>query len=161
MRKWLAIVATLALLPTLWIVFVADFGLFVALDRGRRNRTMADMRSLATGLEARAQERKSFTMGTPRRMPAGTAHAVPHAELERALMPTYLRRVPRLDGWGQPLGVYVGGYDAEGRAQHYVIRSSGSDRRVDASRYTRGRITTLREDIVFADGNFIRYPEGM
>jgi general secretion pathway protein G len=161
MRKRHAVVATLTLLITLWIVSTAYASFSEALERSRQKRTMADMRSLATGLEARAQDRKSFTMGTPRPMPDGTAHVVPHAEIERALIPVYVKQVPRLDAWGEPLGVYVGGYDAEGRAQHYVIRSLGSDGRADRSRYTHGVNTTFHEDLVFTDGNFFRYPEGI
>ena len=161
MRKRHAVVATLTLLITLWIVSTAYASFSEALQRSRQKRTMADMRSLATALEARAQDRKSFTMGTPRRMPAGMAHVVPHAQVERALVPVYATRVPRLDAWGTPLGVYVGGYDAEGRAQHYVIRSFGSDRRADRSRYTHAVNTTFHEDLVFTDGNFFRYPEGI
>ena len=130
-------------------------------ERNRRNRTMADMRSIATALEARATDFKSFTMGPVRRLPPGTFHRVPQVEVERALIPVYVRKLPRLDGWGQPIRVYVGGYDQKGRAQDYLVRSFGSDRRADTSRYVLGITTSMQEDVIFSNGSFIRRPEGI
>ena len=135
--------------------------LLEALERSRQKRSMADMRSIATGWEARAEDLKTFAVGSRRAVPPGTFHSVPLAELERALVPTYIRKLPRLDGWGNAFDVYVGGYDAEGRAKHYLVRSRGSDGRAETSRYRHGETSSFREDLVFANGNFIRHAGGI
>ena len=81
---------------------------------------------------------KSYTVGPVRRLPADTLHRVSPAELEGALVPVYARTLSLVDGWGQPIRVYVGGYDEQGRAKDYVVRSLGSDRRAETSRYSFG-----------------------
>lgn len=79
---------------------------------------------------------------------------VPLDELERALSPTYIRKLPRLDGWGNEFEVRVS-------AKSYAIRSRGSDDRFDADTYEMNHVTTsFDEDIVFSDGSFFQYPEG-
>lgn len=156
-RIKIALITTLIAL----VVWVAATNFMTSLERSRQNKTMADVRNIATALEARATDFKSYTMGPVRRLPAGTFHRVPQAEVERALIPVYVRKLPRLDGWGQPIRVYVGGYDEKGRAQDYLVRSFGSDRRADTSRYVMGVTNSLQEDVVFSNGNFIRRPEGL
>lgn len=155
MWKWLA--------GALVIVVAACTGsnFLEALNRSRQRRTMADMRSIATALEALATDRKAFSI-TPRRpVAADTLHSVTRAELERALVPVYIRKLPQLDGWGEPFRVYVGGYDAHGRAQQYLVRSFGSDRRADTAKYQYGTISRFDQDVVFSNGSFFRRPEGI
>jgi hypothetical protein len=154
---------TLALVIVVMLVAIGEAipDILDTLDRRRQNQTMANMRTIATSLEAWATDAKSYNFGPARPLPVGEFHAVSHAELERALVPTYVRKLPRLDGWGQPILVYVGGYDDKGRAQHYAVRSFGSDRRPDEHRYARGTITRYSADIVFSDGHFVRHPPGM
>ncbi|HVE72310.1 MAG TPA: hypothetical protein VNI54_13155 [Thermoanaerobaculia bacterium] len=147
----------LAAMAVMFLVsFVTD--IVTALKRSRQKRTMADMRSIATGLEALATDRKGYNIGPVRRLPRGTMHRVPFAEVERALVPVYMKSVPRLDGWGEPFRIYVGGYDEKGRARDMLIRSFGSDRRAKGSFYTIGKTRTMAEDLVFSAGNFVRYP---
>jgi hypothetical protein len=45
----------------------------------------------------------------------------------------------------------------------YVIRSAGSDGISDrgVSDYTRGEIERFEQDIIFSNGNFMRYAEGI
>lgn len=132
-----------------------------ALQHSRIKRTMADMHTLATALEERAAATRSFNLGPMHSVPHATFHRVPFEEVERALVPAYRKTLPRLDAWEEPIGVYVGGYDKEGRAQSYLIRSLGKDRRADRSFYKHGRSSEFTADIVFANGNFVYYWEGI
>ena len=159
MVKWLAIAVATAL--TACFASCAVDELRTALQRSRQKRTMADMRQIATALEARATDVKSLTMGPVRNVPPGTLHRVAHEDVERALIPTYTRKIPRLDGWGEPIRVYVGNYDEKGRARDYLVRTFGSDRRADTSRYTHTKTSRFSQDVVFTNGNFLQYPEGI
>ena len=155
-------------------VIVAFFSIMIipnlmtARNRSRQKRTMADMRTIATALEARATDLNSYTIN-----PAGRdAHAGKRVEeftklhresfedLERALVPTYITKLPRQDGWGVDFEIRTGDYDEKGQAMLYALRSYGSDRKPDSDIYELRTIHEFREDIVFAQGNFFRYPEG-
>jgi Tfp pilus assembly protein PilE len=118
--------------------------------RSRQYHTLADMRSIAMALEARAVDLKSYAIGAA----SAELRAVPWPAVERALTPTYSLRLPRTDAWKHPFTVYVSD-------QHYAIRSLGSDGRAEGQRYVRGDTTRFEDDLVFADGNFIRAPGGL
>jgi hypothetical protein len=108
-------------------------------------KTMDDMRSLATALEARATDENSYPN-------------VSFAELEPLIVPTYLRLMPETDAWGTPFR-YVGG------GEQYRFISAGADRRFefnsdrldpnDESRL----MNSLDSDIIFQDGDFVQAPE--
>jgi hypothetical protein len=108
--------------------------------------TMADLRSLATAVEARATDTNEYPK-------------VSFEELEALIAPTYIRTVPKVDSWGTP---YL--YVADG--EHYRFVSAGADRRFEwNARHLDPKIAepTLSEsldaDIIFQDGNFIQSPK--
>lgn len=81
-------------------------------------------------------------------------------ELREILVPTYMQQVPEKDGWGNPFEYYlnIGNPLAE---QVMSIRSPGGDGRFSADSYT---VTSFEpddfdEDIVWADGFFVRWPQ--
>jgi type II secretory pathway pseudopilin PulG len=150
------------------MAYVLYENLSISLERSRQKRTMADMRTIATALEARATDLKSFSMGPPPKaafnagaLSFGKMRQIALIDVQRALSPKYTRKVPTHDGWGHPFDIRVGFYDAEGRAQRYAIRSVGSDGKAQGQTYTHARTRTFAEDILFGDGNFYRYPDGV
>lgn len=128
----------------------AIFG--TSIGRARQRRTMADMRSLATALEARADDMKQY--------PAGSSID----SVATLLEPTYLRRVPRRDGWGSPWRYEVWKVDPKSPGpDHYAIGSAGRDLRFEKTslvQYSQRAITDYDCDIVYRDGAFVTYPEG-
>ena len=64
-----------------------------------------------------------------------------------------VKDMPRLDGWGNSMELAASGND-------YSIRSYGSDRRRDQT-LIKGRHSDFARDLVYANGEFIAYPEGM
>ena len=58
-----------------------------------------------------------------------------------------------LDGWGEPVF-----YDSDG--SHYTVISFGW-RGSSNLPYVGGPTSTFDADIVFADGNFLQWPEGL
>jgi hypothetical protein len=81
-------------------------------------------------------------------------------ELERILVPHYLPAVPESDAWGNPYEYYMSP-STPLAPQVMSIRSPGRDGVYSAMSYT--RVSTepadFDEDIVWADGFFVRWPE--
>lgn len=117
-----------------------------AMQRSRQKRTMADMRSIATALESYATDNDRYPEATS------------VGDLAPVLAPKYIAIVPTLDGWGTPLRY-------EGTPREYAIASGGADKRLDKGAlrdYTPGTATQHFDcDIVFANGSFVQYPEGV
>lgn len=138
----LVVVAIIAVLAT-----IAIMNYFSAIARARQKRTMADMRTIAQAWETRASEKGSYSA-------AGFTFptVMTWEEVNNALSPTYTRSVPRIDGWGRPFE-----FGAQGK--QYAIRSSGRDGVYEGNTYQTGAGENPDCDIVFANGNFVRYPE--
>jgi general secretion pathway protein G len=134
---------------------IAIPNLLTALQRSRQKRSMADMRSVATAWEARATDTNAYNA-------AGAQISWPDPSLDittiqAMLVPTYTKKFAADDGWGTRFQV---GFT--NRA--YSIESLGADKADGADGTTaNGPITTGKFDcdILFADGNFVIYPEGI
>jgi len=116
-----------------------------ARNRSAQKRTMADIRTVATAWEARATDRYSYLVGGEGR--------VPYERLRRALEPTYIKQLPRADGWGNP-------FEFTAREHEYSIRAMGSDDRMDDVTIA-GPTTDFANDMLYANGTFVAYPEGI
>ena len=110
---------------------VAVANLVSAVQRGRQSRTMADIRSFATAVQAYQSDYL----------------------LRTYLEPTYLKTLPVNDGWNQPLN-----YISDGLS--YSVISYGADLKADSS-YAAGRTSHFWQDIVFRNGQFYQWPEGV
>jgi len=135
---------------------IAIPNLLTAMQRSKQKRTMADMRTIATAWEARATDVNKYNA-------AGAASAtvdVPGSTLSGALSPTYIKQLPTKDGWGTnwdlKVDVAFGGSIA---AQVYQVRSYGKDGKIDGG--GTGPTTVFDCDIIYSNGSFIKYPEGV
>jgi type II secretion system protein G len=140
---------------------IAIPNLLTAMQRSKQKRTMADMRTIATAWEARATDvnrynAAGFTM---------PSNAVTIQNLTDYLAPTYVKTFPQKDGWGtnwqfaadQPWGA------ASTPAQVYAIVSYGKNAASDAivNGGAGGATTNFDCDIVYSNGTFVQYPEGI
>jgi general secretion pathway protein G len=132
-----------------FLAAIAVPNVLTARNRGRQKRTMADMRTIATAWEARATDLNSYS--------AGASHVTP-AQLASVLAPTYIKRLPRTDGWGTEFKFSTDD-EIAGQAQTYVIRSLGSDRQADAIADARGETHSFTADVIYSNGSFTQYPE--
>ncbi|HYR27720.1 MAG TPA: hypothetical protein VEU30_04605 [Thermoanaerobaculia bacterium] len=125
-----------------------------ALHRAKQKRTVNDIRVIAQAWEARAADTQSY-MVAGFTFPADSM--VAHATLTSALRPTYLRDIPRVDGWLRPLqfAVEPGSGSALGT---YAIRSAGRDGLFEGTTPT-GVTTDPDCDIVWSGGQFVSYPD--
>ena len=135
---------------------IAIPNLLTALQRSRQKRSMADMRSIATAWEARATDTNSYTAaGVNITWPAPSQDVT---VIQAMLSPTYARKFPLYDGWGSKFQV---GFSN----RTYAIESIGADQKDDGDSQTSVTAPVVTGnfdcDIVFSNGNFVVYPEGI
>lgn len=157
MRRYLLpVTLSVAILaPIAWWV---TQNLRLAMNRSHQKRTMADIRTIATAWEGRATDLNSYTIGA--RHGTSPIQRVSTADLARALEPKYVRHMPRVDGWDNEFEFTMSDFDEHGQAQSYAIRAIGSDHRADRIA-TLGATTDFAADIIYSDGTFTRFPEGV
>jgi type II secretion system protein G len=132
---------------------IAIPNLLTAMQRSRQKRTMADIRTIATAWEARATDVNQYTAAGIT-WPATSASA---SSLSTMLAPTYVKNVPVYDGWSN--GIQVGS-----RVDSYAIQSMGADKTKNTSATSAASAVTTQNfdcDIIFSDGSFVQYPEGV
>lgn len=107
-----------------------------AIARSKMKRTLADVRTLAVSLEARATDTNDYP----------TVKGLD--ELAKLLSPVYVREMPRVDAWGHEY-LYVGG------REHYRIVSGGPDGKISEASRNQSAKSGFGDDIVYEDGAFL------
>ena len=137
------------------ITAIAIVNMFSAIQRGKQKRSMADMKSLSTGIEAYAADHNfypaaaGFTLPSGLTLPTGTFG--PSADV---ISPTYLRVVPLVDGWNS---FFL--YGTNSSLTDYAVRSTGADGLPETAPVG-GGTTDFRADIILINGAFVQFPEG-
>lgn len=125
---------------------IAIPNLLTAVQRSKQKRTMADMRTVATALEAYGTDHEG------EEYPPGTNVA----DLRSPLQPTYVKNLPALDGWATEMRYTP-------LPNHgYVIVSAAKNKTFEADspdQYGKGLTSNFDCDIVYANGEFVLYPE--
>ena len=132
----------------------------------KAKQTMTDMRTLGTAWEARATDVSRYNA-------AGAISAVTicsqdmSANVVGALVPTYIKIVPNDDAWGNKLRFRADyAFGAATPANNYLIWSAARDGTSDGSTGFEsapagGGTTNYNNDIIFSNGVFVQYPEGV
>ncbi len=110
-----------------------------ALNRSRQKRTMADIRTVGTGVESYAVDHSAYPV------------AADIASLSAILRPAFIGTVPELDGWGRSVIV-------DATATGYTIGSGGRDG--GGLNWVGGPTINLDDAIIFSEGRFVQWPEG-
>jgi len=134
---------------------IAIPNLLNAVQRGKQKRSMSDMRALATAIESYAVDNNYYPAAgacNAGLFTGGTNQALNLSSFTN-LQPTYIAQVPRTDGWGR---FFLYAIDAP--QNNYRITSYGRDGA--AGPLNCGTTTNFNDDIVYADGTFIQWPEG-
>ena len=134
---------------------IAIPNLLTAMQRSRQKRTMADMRTIASAWEARATDVNQYTAAGITWPTTGDSASTLKSRLE----PTYVKNCPVYDGWSNTIMV---GTNASGSS--YAIRSFGADKVTDATGTSAGAAITTTNfdcDIIYSDGSFVCYPDGV
>ncbi|HEU4401545.1 MAG TPA: type II secretion system protein GspG [Candidatus Polarisedimenticolia bacterium] len=124
------------------IAAVAIPNLLNAVDKGKQKRTMSDLRTISTAVEAYAVDTSCY--------PLGMAN---WASLKTMVDPYFIKDPPNADGWGNTwdAGTTPNGSD-------YTIASYGKD--ALTSGRTGGQTSNFNCDILFVNGRFFQWPEG-
>lgn len=108
-----------------------------ALNRGAQKQTMADIRTIAKAIELFRNKNGSYPVASD----IYSLEKILHSE------------IPKSDTWGTPFYVSAG-YDG------YTIKSFAADG-VSDGKQQNGMTIYFSNDIVFSNGNFTAYPEGV
>jgi type II secretion system protein G len=129
------------------IAAIAIPNLLNAIDRGKQKRTMADLRSMGTAIEEYSIDNNFYP------------DASDVAALEDQVSPSYIRKLPEVDGWGLA-------FEVDSTPQTYTLGSCGKGEtgtcavNVTAGGGAGGKTTSFSDDIVFSNGSFVQWPEG-
>jgi general secretion pathway protein G len=141
------------------IVAIAIPNLLNAIQRAKQRRTMGDMRTTATAVEAYSVDMNryppaagQFDLPSPlTALGAGTIGG-----MTKYVQPTYLKVVPLADGWASWF-VYMDDTIGGG---FYVLGSYGKDGKLQGGQPI-GPTTDFNNDIIYANGSFLQWPEGV
>ena len=128
---------------------IAIPNLLTAQNRVKQKRTMAQLRILATACEQYASDNGQYP-------DSSTVQ-----DLTPLLTPKYLERVVTQDEWMHDFRYEC--WTRERKCDGYAIASAGSDgvfEHESLQDYKPGTIRDFQQDLVFSNGNFVRYPEG-
>jgi len=146
------VVAVIAILAA-----IAIPNLLQAINKARQKRTMADIRTIAAAWEARATDVGKYNSAGY----LGISEPVAMTDLSTALEPTYIKVLPARDGWNRRFSAFTDlPWTDTGAAERYVVSSGGRDGTINSSQAF-GPFTNFDCDIIYSNGTFLAYPEGM
>jgi general secretion pathway protein G len=138
------------------LVAMATSNLRSVMNRARQKRTMADMRTIALGIDSYQTDVNGFPASAGYALPSGLS--LPTATIGTIvseISPTYLHSVPLRDGWNSWFT-----YGTDSLRTNYVLRSNGADGLADSSPPL-GETHRFENDIIVVNGSFIQFPEGL
>jgi type II secretion system protein G len=154
----LIVIAIIGIIAAILIPNMLD-----AVQKSRQKRVMADMRHSGTAMMAWLTDNGGAAAAGAATVALGdfTGEADPTV-ISAALVPDYIPQVPEFDAWNNPF-IYRFQMADPGPSQVAIIISTGRDGvLMNSGTYTAGVFTPTDydQDVVWADGGFIRAPKG-
>jgi prepilin-type N-terminal cleavage/methylation domain-containing protein len=153
----LIVVAIIGIIAALLIPNFLD-----ALQKAKQKRTVADVRNTGTAMFSWLTDQVgAAAAGSASTVTITDYKKITHADLKSELVSTYLQEVPALDGWKFDYEFYLN--TANPLAPKVMaIRSFGRNTKAEGATYsvTNFDPTDYDQDIVWADGFMVRWPEG-
>lgn len=129
---------------------IAIPNLLEAIDRGRQKKSMSDLRNLGVAVQTYAVDANFYPIAT-------SMSAITSLDpVAMGIQPEYIKVAPTEDAWG---GQYYYGSDTAGNGSSYTIVSYGKDRAVSSA--SAGPTGDFDCDIIFQEGTFVAWPEGL
>jgi type II secretion system protein G len=140
------------------IVAIAIPNLLNAIQRAKQKKTMGDIRSIATAVEAYSVDFNRYPTAAGFTLPPSLTYPTltVGANSGGYLSPTYIKVCPLADGWNSWFL-----YNTDSNGQDYILVSVAKDGvGLAPAAGTYGPTTDFNSDIVYCDGAFVNYPEG-
>lgn len=138
---------------------IAVPNLLVAIQRAKQRRAMVDIKNIAQAWESRNTEISRYNAAGASYEGAGVATEL--SEIVGILSPTYMQTVPTVDPWNNGYVTFLErSLEDPMPAQKYAIVSGGKDGILDTTSLP-GPITNYDCDIVYSNGTFLSYPDGL
>ena len=137
------------------IAAIAIVNMFNAIARAKQKRSMGDMKTIATAIEAYATDQNFYPAAAALALPSGLS--LPTSTIgviSGSINPTYIRAVPLVDGWNS---FFLYGTNAS--KSDFALCSTGADG-VPETSPVGGPTTNFNADIILVDGSFVQFPEG-
>lgn len=136
-----------------------------AMEKGKQKRTVADMRITGVAMFAWMTDNwgaaAAGQTGPPSEIDLGTFGGEKQPEdVAAVLVPQYTQEIPVRDGWKRPLHYWLNMASA-GSRNVLAVASGGRDGDCGCATYTSTGFvpTDYDQDIVWADGFFVRWPQ--
>jgi general secretion pathway protein G len=163
-KKGFTAVELIVIVTIVGLIFIVLLPYYLeTLQKAKQRKTMANVNSIGKAMmnwmtdQAGAAAAGASTTDI---MDLENFNAVTHEELDAIMVPIYLANIPASDGWGSELEYFlkVVDFNAEDASG---IRSPGSDGIFDGTTYSMAPFvsTDYKQDIVWADGLFVRWPQ--
>lgn len=152
----LIVVAIIGLLAAMLIPNLLD-----ALQKAKQKKTMADSRLLGGSMMAWLTDAVgAAAAGATVTLDMSLYTSIDADELASVLVPTYIQAIPSYDGWKRSYDLFLDTVPPYER-NVMAIRSAGRGASIDTDSYTPGAFepTDYEQDIVWADGFFVRWPQ--
>jgi type II secretion system protein G len=154
----LIVIAIIGLIAAMLIPNLID-----AMQKAKQKKTIAEMRIAGTAMFSWLTDQVGAAAAgadTTIKIADYNAGKKTSTEIRALMVPHYLQDVPRLDGWKYPYEYYLRN-DAPLSRQVMLIRSLGGDSKADGDDYGVSSFepTDFAQDIVWADGFFVRWPQ--
>ena len=152
----LIVVAIIGIIAALLIPNFLD-----ALQKAKQKRTVADVRNTGTAMFSWLTDQVgAAAAGATTTVNVSSYASLSTATIATILAPQYMQEVPALDGWKNSYEYYLNTANPLA-AQVMMIRSLGRDKTAEGGSYnvTSFDPTNYDEDIVWADGFFVSWPQ--
>ena len=153
----LIVVAIIGIIASMLIPNMLD-----AMNKAKQKRTIADIRITGTAMFSwMTDEVGAAAAGaTATDIDLSNYPDIDKAAIEQELTPTYMQLVPEKDGWKNDYSYHLN-VDNPFAQQVMAITSGGRDGNIPSGQYTVVGFdpTDYDQDIVWADGFFVRWPQ--
>jgi len=154
----LIVVAIIGIIAALLIPNFLD-----ALQKAKQKRTVADERNVGTAMMSWLTDQVGAAAAGASSTPWDSSGYTDKTftEVASVLVPQYIQQVPEKDGWGNGFSYFLN--TTSFAANIMAVVSFGRDGLADnGTSYTAGSFfpTDYDQDIVWADGFFVRWPQG-
>ena len=137
------------------IAAIAIINMINAIQRAKQKRSMGDMKTIATALEAYATDQNFYPAAAAFSLPSGLSLPTSTiGTMSGSIGPTYIRVVPLVDGWSS---FFL--YGTSPSKSDFILCSAGADGAPETSPLG-GATTNFNADIILMDGTFVQFPDG-